>query len=633
MTADPSSAAHMTRKADQVAEQFDVVVVGAGSAGAVIAARLSEDPSVRVALIEAGGPPPPEELMPAAVSALQLNPETDWMLTGAAGGVGRGLAEGRMMVPRGRMLGGTSCLNYMAYVRGHPGDFDAWAAGGAQGWAYSDVLPYFKKSEGFQPSDDIVVDHDAHNTDGPLGVSVRSPAIPAAQQFVDAAKAAGIPTGDYNGRDRARPEGVASLFQTTTRDGKRSSTFHAFLEPVMGVRENLVVLPHSKVQRIVLEDSGEGLVATGVELRTPDGGLETVTASKEVVLSAGAIGSPQLLLLSGVGPKDELAHLGITCRLDLPDVGKHLKDHLHTPMVFEAPGIGLAMTEVAISLGPDALRAPAGPLPADPGDDAGLPPELAGLKAEAERRLTEWVTTGRSLVSSSLYDAALWYSTGLGDEHTHDAQIGFLVCGYTADLWRGLFRVDPDVYFGDASKRLAADAQLVVVLPNPVQPHSEGEVRLASADPDEPPIISLNYFDDPHDATVMVAVMRRALDLVANWPVPGMGSLLVPPKLAETHGHAPDDVPSHDLLEDLARHYALTVYHATSTCRMGSVVDSDLRLMGVDRLRVADASVMPNVTSGNTNAPTIMIGEKAAELIASAHGLTLAQTVGSAQRL
>jgi choline dehydrogenase-like flavoprotein len=617
---------------DLVAEEFDVVVVGAGSAGAVIAARLSEDPSVRVALVEAGGPPPPEELMPAAVAALQLNPETDWMLTGDAGGCGRGLAEGRMMVPRGRMLGGSSGLNYMAYVRGHPGDFDAWAAGGATGWAYEDVLPYFKKSEGFQPSDDIVVDPDAHSTDGPLGVSVRAPVIPAAAQFVDAAKATGIPTGDYNGRDRLRPEGVASLFQTTTKDGRRSSTFHAFLEPVMDVRENLVVLSHARVQRILLEDSADGLVATGVEYRTADGALETVTATKEVVLSAGAIGSPQLLLLSGVGPADELAQVGIECRLDLPDVGKHLKDHLHAPMFFEAPGIGLNMTEVAISLGPDALRAPAGPLPADPADDAGLPPELAGLKAEAERRLSEWVTTGRSLVSSSLYDAALWYSTGLGDVHTHDAQIGFLVCGYTPDVWRTVFRIDPDMYFDDASKRLALDAEVVVMLPNPVQPHSEGEVRLASSDPDAQPLISLNYFDDPHDAAVMVTVMRRALEMVAKWPVPGMGSLLVPPKLAESHGYSPGDVPSDDLLEDLARHYALTVYHATSTCRMGSVVDTDLRVTGIDRLRVADASVMPNVTSGNTNAPTIMIGEKAAELIAAAHGMTLAETVGPPAR-
>jgi choline dehydrogenase-like flavoprotein len=239
------------------------------------------------------------------------------------------------------------------------------------------------------------------------------------------------------------------------------------------------------------------------------------------------------------------------------------------------------------------------------------------------------VTTGRSLASSSLYDAGLWYSTGLGDEHTHDAQIGFLVCGYTPELWRTLFRVDTEEYFEDAAATLADDAEVVVILANPVQPHSEGEVRLASADPLEPPIISLNYFSDPHDVKVMVAIMRRALELVEKWPVPGMGPLHVPPKLAESHGHKPGDTPTDELLEDLARHYALTVYHATSTCRIGSVVDTDLRVLGVARLRVADASVMPNVTSGNTNAPTIMIGEKAAELIAEAHGLRLTETVGA----
>ncbi|CAN5136249.1 GMC family oxidoreductase N-terminal domain-containing protein [soil metagenome] len=617
--------AAMTDHADT---PFDFVVVGGGSAGAVIATRLSEDPAVRVALLEAGGPPPPEELLPAAVSTLQLNPATDWMYTGDAGGVGRGLTDGRMMVPRGKMLGGSSGINYMAYVRGHPGDFDAWAAEGAPGWAYDDLLPYFKKSEGIQPSGDIVVDPEAHSTDGPLGVSVRTPVIPAAQQFVTAAAAAGIPTGDYNGRDRGGPDGVASLFQTTTKDGKRSSTFHAFLNGAMD-RDNLTVITHAHVRRILL-DGSDSPTASGVEYQTPDGTIHTVAASREVVLSAGAIGSPQVLLLSGVGPREELSAVGVDCLVDLPDVGKHLKDHLHTAMVFPAPGVGVTMTEVAISLGPDALRAPLGPLPADPADDAALPPELAGLKAEAERRLTEWATTGKGLVSSSLYDAGAWYSTGLGDEHTHDAQIGFLVCGYTPDLWQVLFRVDPTEYFEDPAVQLSPDAEVIVMLPNPVQPHSEGEVTLASADPNDAPLISLNYFSDPYDVQVMVAVMRRSLEIVQHWPGGPLGPLMVPPKLAESHGHQSGDVPSDALLEDMARHYALTVYHETSTCRMGSVVDADLRVRGVANLRVADASVMPNVVSGNTNAACIMIGEKAAEMIAADHGVTLQQVVAPA---
>ncbi len=196
--------------ATQTGSRFDVVVVGGGSAGAVIAARLTEDPSVRVALVEAGGTPPPHEQMPAAVAALQLDPEVDWMYTGDPGGAGKGLTDGRMMVPRGKMLGGSSGLNYMAYVRGHPGDFDGWAAGGAKGWSYDDVLPYFIKSEDMAPPDPpegVIIDEDAHGTGGPLGVSVRSPRTAAAEQFVQAAEAAGIPMGDYNGRDRGGPVG------------------------------------------------------------------------------------------------------------------------------------------------------------------------------------------------------------------------------------------------------------------------------------------------------------------------------------------------------------------------------------------------------------------------------------------
>ena len=612
------------------AERFDVIVVGGGSAGAVVAARLSEDPSVRVALVEAGGPPPAREVMPAAVASLQLDPDVDWMYTGDPGGAGRGLTDGRMMVPRGKMLGGSSGLNYMAYVRGHPGDFDGWAADGGKGWSYEEVLPYFLKSEDLappNPPEGVVIDEDAHGVGGPLGVSVRAPRTVAAEQFVEAAEAAGIPRGDYNGRDRGGPVGCASLFQTTTRNGMRTSTYHAFLEPVME-RDNLTVITHAQVEQVLMEPDGAGLRATGVRYRDTTGRTSTLHADREVVVSAGAIGSPQLLLLSGIGPSEELASVGVECLLDNPHVGKHLKDHLHVPLAFPAPGVALTMTEIAISLGPDALRAPAGPLPADPADDDGLPPELLALKAEAERRVSEWATTGQGLASSSFYDAVAFFSTGLGDPHTHDAQIGLLACGYTPDIWKHLFRIDPAAYFEDPDVALSADAETVVVLPNPVQPHSEGEVCLVSNDVADAPRIDLNYLADPHDVTVMVAVMRRALDIVEHWPGAGIGPVMVPPALAEAHGHTAGEAPSDALLEDLARHYALTVYHETSTCRMGSVVDAELRVLGVARLRVADASVMPTVVSGNTNAATIMIGERAAELIAADHRMTLATTVG-----
>src|SRR5438045_3775689 len=220
-----------------MSDEYDFIVVGGGAAEAVSASRRSEAPNCRVALIEAGERPPEVSALPIAPAAMQLNPATDWMYTGDPGKAGLGLNGRRVPVPRGKMLGGSSSINYMAYVRGRPGDFDSWAAGGATGWSYDDVLPYFRKSEGLTPTAAATLDAPAHNGEGPLGVSIRSRIVTAASEFVQAAEAAGFSRGDYNGRDRGGAA-VASLMQTSTRNGKRSSTYHAFLEGEVENRPN-----------------------------------------------------------------------------------------------------------------------------------------------------------------------------------------------------------------------------------------------------------------------------------------------------------------------------------------------------------------------------------------------------------
>lgn len=612
-----------------MSEAFDFVVVGGGSAGAVVAARLAEDPACRIALLEAGGRPPDVEMMPVACAAMQMNPATDWMYTADPGRAGLGLRGRRVPVPRGKMLGGSSGLNYMAYVRGHPGDFDAWAEAGATGWSYAEVLPYFRKSECLIPCDEIVVDEPAHNNAGPLAVSIRSPILQGAREFIQAAESAGIPRGDYNGRDRGGAAGVASLVQTNTRQGKRSSTYRAFLESVAERRPNLTIITGAQVTGVLLGDTNGEWEAKGVEYRDATGEIRNALAIKEVVLCAGSVGSPHLLLLSGIGPRRELETVGVQCLLDSPHVGKHLKDHVQVPLFFTAPGVGVSMSAVGVSMGPTVLRQPAGPLPADPNEDDNLPDELRALKQEAERQLAEWATTGSGLAASSLYEAAAWFSTGLGDEHSHDAQIAFVPCGYNYDLWHGCLNIDTNLYFDDPFSRLAPNTENMIVLANPVLPHSEGEIVLESADPFSYPAIRMNYFDDEHDMKVMIAVLRRALKIVSLWPKNNkIGSLLVPPFLAERHGYQEGATPSDDLLQDLALHFSITVYHLTSTCRIGSVVDSRLRVGGVRKLRVADASVMPNIVSGNTNAAAIMIGEKAAEMLAADHNVKIAEFVG-----
>lgn len=293
-------------------------------------------------------------------------------------------------------------------------------------------------------------------------------------------------------------------------------------------------------------------------------------------------------------------------------------------MHFPAPGIAVTMSEVIKSPGPDVLRGPDGPLPENPADDAYLTDSQARLKAEAERRIATWLETGSGLASSSLNDGIAFFSTGLGNEYTHDGQIGFIPCGYDEDVVGNRVNLDLEMLMADAAKTLGPDAEHVIFLASNCVPHSEGELVIKSADPRVPPDINFNYFSDPHDLKVIVAIMRRALEIADHWPGERkIGPWLIPPMLSEKHGYIEGAPPSDALLEDFALHFAATVYHLSCTCRIGSVVDPGLRVIGVRNLRVADASIMPEIPSGNINAPSIMIGERAAELIARDHHLQL----------
>jgi choline dehydrogenase len=596
---------------------YDFVIIGGGSAGAALAARLSEDPTVSVALLEAGGKPPEHEAMPMACASLQLDPETDWMYRGDPGKGGQGFQNRTMPVPRGKMLGGSSGINYMVFVRGHPGDYNSWAAKGAAGWSYSDVEPCFERMEEVRPSNEANIDQDGRGTSGPVGVGIRSPVIPASRQFVAAGEAAGLRSGDYNGSGRNNPEGVVSLVQTNTRDGRRSSTYHGYLEGDAEARQNLTIITGANVTKLITEHGSAGLTAREVEYRDANGHLQTVEASKEIILSAGAVGSPHILMLSGIGSRRELEAVGIECKLDNPHVGKHLKDHYQVPMAFPAPGIGVPLAELGLSAGPDALRGPNGPLPEDPADDDNLTAEQEEIKKEAQRRLDEWVEHGTGYAASSIYDGISFFSTGLGDKHTHDGQIGFVPTCYGADVLGDRIFYNMDELFDDPAQVTAPESENVTLLASNCTPHGEGEITIADADPAVHPKIKLNYFDDPHDLKVMVAVMRKALAIAEKWD--GVGEWYVPPRLAQLHGWEPGQEPSDALLENCALHFAMTVYHLCCTCRMGDVVDERLRVMGVKNLRIADASVMPDIPSGNINAPCIMIGERASDLIKEDH--------------
>jgi choline dehydrogenase len=519
-----------------VNDTFDYVIVGAGSAGGVLAARLTEDPDVRVALLEAGGEDTqPEIHVPAAFPAL-FKSDLDWDLLGEPE---PGLDNRRLYLPRGRMLGGCSSINAMIYIRGNRLDYDAWAAAGCDGWAYDDVLPYFKRSE-----DNERGDGSYHGAGGPLAVSESRSMHPLVDTMLDAARQAGHEHNpDFNG---ARQEGVGR-FQLTQRNGLRCSTADAFIRPAQA-RPNLTVITRAFARRILFE----GERAVGVEVAR-DGQVLEIRAEREVLLSAGAYHSPVLLMLSGLGPEDQLAPLGIEIREALP-VGMGLQDHCMAQLNYltDEPSLFMATT----------------------------PENFALLQEE-----------GRGPLSSNIPEAAGFFRSRPGvdapDVQFHFAPSLFFDEGLTAPS-------DHGYCFG----------------PVVIKPTSRGRVMLRTPLPDSKPRVLCNFLTTEEDRQSMIVGLRMALDVARQAPL----------KAVE---RAPFSVPDSDSNEDLmafARRAGQPVYHPTSTCAMGTVVDSELRVYGCEGLRVVDASVMPEITRGNTNAPVIMIAEKAADLIRGAAG-------------
>ncbi|MFT5685352.1 MAG: choline dehydrogenase [Myxococcota bacterium] len=529
---------------------FDTIVIGAGSAGSVIAARLSADPTRRVLLLEAGGTDRSFLCKKPGMIALihtvpQLKAKYDWGYKTAPRAE---TLNRKIPYTRGRVLGGSSAINGMVFVRGNRANFDAWAAEGCEGWSFDDVLPLFKKLEDY----DGGASH-LRGTGGPIAVTTTDGLSPVSLAFQEAvAKTCGVDVlDDYNG---AKQEGVG-LVQVSAKDGLRYSTSEGYLLPALS-RDNLTVWTRAQVLRLILEGSR----VVGVVVRH-EGEEKTVRADAEVVLSAGAVGTPQILMLSGIGPADHLKSHGIKVQADLP-VGENLHDHLFFPLVFLAPRGGHRGT--ATHFFSSLLR------------------EIAG---------------GKTWLGRSVFEVFAFLKTNPGAT-IPDLQLHSMPWAYPA----------PNQ---DAPGRPEVDTRpAFTILPTLIYPESRGEIRLTSANPDDAPRI------DPHflEAGADVAQLMRGIEITREI----MGSAGLTPELNGELEPGPNFADMQSLRRELPNRVC-TVYHPVGTCRMGvderAVVDPQLRVRGIEGLRVADASIMPSITGGNTNAPCIMIGEKCAELL------------------
>uniref|UniRef100_A0A6G1SCQ7 Glucose dehydrogenase n=1 Tax=Aceria tosichella TaxID=561515 RepID=A0A6G1SCQ7_9ACAR len=561
--------------------EYDYIIVGAGSAGAVLANRLSEDPNTKVLLLEAGIREPLLSEMPFAAAALQMS-EIDWAYkTVPQKNACLGMKDQRSAWPRGKVLGGCSTINYMLYVRGNKRDYDQWAQNGCTGWSWSKVFPYFLKSE--DNSDPAYAKNGFHSTGGYLTVSSPPILTTISRDFIKAGEYLGYPTGDYNGAIQS----VFAYPQGTTRDGRRCSTSKAFLHPA-AKRPNLHILTQAHVTKILIRPSpinSNAPEAYGVEFRRKSE-LHKVYARREVVVSAGAVNSPQLLMLSGIGPAEHLKFFKIPVVADLP-VGDNLQDHIFTGVYFKVS-----------------------PMPGGRGMPSNLTAEdVYEYFAEKRGRMT---TLGGVEAFGFIKTNATNPADDWPDYQIHMAPDAIATGKALMDKMSVT-----DTYMG---KFLAPYSvhESMVFFPVMLRPKSRGTIRLRSTDPMDAPLIDPKYYSHPDDLRSMVDAMKICLALGQT---PPLQRHRAEPYKSLVPGCERFKLYSDDYLACMARTFTATLYHPAGSCRMGrkddprTVVDPKLRVKGVARLRVADASIMPTIVSGNTNAPTIMIGERAADLI------------------
>lgn len=560
--------------------EYDFIVVGAGTAGCTMAARLSENPAWKVLLLEAGGPESLVMDVPIVAHFLQLG-EMNWKYrTQPSDRACLAMNNNRCNWPRGKVMGGSSVLNYMMYTRGNRRDYDRWAALGNEGWSYADVLPYFKKYEGSSVPN---AEEEYVGRDGPVKVSYVDWKSRIARAFVEAAQEDGLKYVDYNGRVQT---GVSYL-HTTTRNATRWSSNRAYLYPLKGKRPNLHVKKRALVTKILINPQTKA--AYGVVVKT-DGHYHKILARKEVIVTAGAINSPQLLMLSGIGPAKHLREVGIKPIADLA-VGYNLQDHTAPAVTFTTNASSLHFEDFADPTLLTAFNRQRGPYGSPGGCET-----IAFWDLDHQELEDGWPDIELFMVGGSMSaNPAISRAFGLKDI-----------------VYDALFREIEE-------KNLNA----FMIFPMILRPKSRGRIMLKSTDPTKYPLIYANYMHHPYDVDISVRGLLKSISLMDRPGFKAINAQLWDRKIPTCSQF---QYKTYEYWECYVKHFTFTIYHYSGTTRMGpktdrsAVVDPRLRVYGIKNLRVADAGIMPEIMSGHPNGPVFMIAEKAADMIKQDHG-------------